>query len=92
MRLCRVLRTEESSICRTDVALRSLHALQKRRAIGEARTPRQTRELVTRFREPMDRLIVHDAKPMLDATQESIALLEQQGDIMRGDSERARGT
>ena len=46
-------------------------------AVGKARSSRELVELVARLGQAMDRLVVHDAQPVLDPAQEPVALIEE---------------
>jgi hypothetical protein len=75
-RLRTSLRTEELAIRRADVVLPPLDVLEQRGPVWESRSSSEAVELVTRFREAVNGLIVNDAQPMLDAAHELVALIE----------------
>jgi hypothetical protein len=70
------LRTEELAIGGADVVLPALDVLEQRSAVWESRSSRKPIELVTRFREAVNGLIMNDAQSVLDPPHESVALVE----------------
>lgn len=70
------LRTEELAIGGTDVVLPALDVLEQRGAVWESRSSSESVQLVMRFRETVNGLVVNDTQAMLDAAHELIALVE----------------
>jgi hypothetical protein len=54
----------------------ALDVVEQLASVGKARPSREPIELVAAIGQAMDRLIVDDAQPVLDAAQESVTFVE----------------